>query len=485
MKKQLIILVVCLVVVGALGVALWLLMGYEPEPDENSSSTVSTAVQLTERSDYDLDTVTVENEHGSYTVRNLGDGQYTLKGYEDAPLSNAMLKSVANAGVSLRADSIVTESAEDLSAYGLQPPAVRLKASYTDGSAFSLELGAQAPANSGVYARLPEENTVYLLTKTSTNNIFNAPLQFIDKTIVESPDDLAAQQSGTTTMPETATFGGSFRAEEIVIRRTKKDEDDTAQSMGLDLFEMVSPKARSIDSNEPVNVLSGLLSLSASEISGYKPTEAQRDAFGLTEPYSTVRFTYLDAEEKEQTVSLRASARDDEGFVFIEREGVPVVYRVRADSLPWYEMAYQDFLSRLQLLPFIDDVKTMTLDFENGDSFVCALEGEGDDLTVTMNGQAVSEKEFRQLYQNVIGLPSEDFTSDTPAEGAAVLARVTFAYRDGRPADNLALIASDASRKAFLSINGESEFYTKSSYAGTLRENCRQLQDGETVGELY
>ena len=33
----------------------------------------------------------------------------------------------------------------------------------------------------------------------------------------------------------------------------------------------------------------------------------------------------------------------------IAGEGVPVVYRVRADSLPWYEMAYQDFLSRLQL----------------------------------------------------------------------------------------------------------------------------------------
>lgn len=485
MKKQIIILVVCLVVAGALGVTLWLLMGYEPAPDENTSSTASTAVQLTERSDYDLDTVTVENEHGRYTVRNLGDGQYTLEGYEDAPLSNAMLKSVANAGVSLRADSVVVESAEDLSAYGLQPPAVRLKASYTDGSDFSLELGAQAPANSGVYARIAGENTVYLLTKNSTNNIFNAPLQFIDKTIVESPDDLSAQQSGMTTLPETVTFGGSFRPEEIVIRRVEKDDDDTAQSMGLDLFEMVSPRARSIDSGDPVNVLSGLLSLSASEVSAYKPTDAQRDAFGLSEPYSTVRFTYLDAEEKEQTVLLRTSVQDDEGFVFIEREGVPVVYRVRAGSLPWYEMAYQDFLSKLQLLPFIDDVKTVTLDFEDGESIVCTLDGEDDDLVVLMNGQNVDGKEFRQLYQNVIGIPSEDYTSEAPAEDAAVLVRVTFAYRDGRSSDTLALIASDASRKAFLSINGESEFYTKSAYAETLRENCRQLQNGETVSELY
>ncbi len=65
MKKQFIILAVCLVIAGALGVTLWLLMGYEPAPEENTSSAASTAVQLTERSDYDLDTVTVENEHGS------------------------------------------------------------------------------------------------------------------------------------------------------------------------------------------------------------------------------------------------------------------------------------------------------------------------------------------------------------------------------------------------------------------------------------
>ena len=112
MKKQIIILVVCIVFAAVLGGALYFLMQYEPEGEESSSSE-STAVALVEKTEYDVDTVTIENGEGSFTIKNLGDSQYEIPEVQEAPL-NTLAGTALKRMATLSATSTVSESAEGL-----------------------------------------------------------------------------------------------------------------------------------------------------------------------------------------------------------------------------------------------------------------------------------------------------------------------------------------------------------------------------------
>ena len=145
MKKQIIILVVCIVFAAVLGGALYFLMQYEPEGEESSSSE-STAVALVEKTEYDVDTVTIENGEGSFTIKNLGDSQYEIPEVQEAPL-NTLAGTALKRMATLSATSTVSESPEDLGTYGLQSPSATVSAKYTAEELITMraQVGTTAP----------------------------------------------------------------------------------------------------------------------------------------------------------------------------------------------------------------------------------------------------------------------------------------------------------------------------------------------------
>lgn len=492
MKKQIILLLVCLLAAGALGVSLWLLLGYEPDTGSITSPYVDESVLLVDRNSSELETLSVKNENGSFSVRRLEDGTYTLDGMEDAPLSQELLQNIAFAGIRLTALSTVGEDVEDMAAFGLQPAAGSYTASYSDGSSYTLNLGSRAPADSGIYACLPGENTVYLLSLSSASALFYPTLDLMDLAVTVAPQiatTTANSDEEAVFLPNRVVLGGTLRPEELVIEAPEDSSMTDSQYLLSSTYRLVSPKERNIDGDDEINAMGALLTITAQEVIAYNPTEEQLASFGLDEPYSTADFTYYDEQDALRSISLKASAVDSTGSVYLMREGVPVIYRVLASDLPWHSLEYADLITRLQLLPFIHQVKSMTLDFGGGNKTVFELTHETDGneklLSVTANGQEVSDEEFRQLYQNVIGIPSENLIDETPPAESTAIFRATFEYIDGSPSDTLALLPSSVARKAFLSINGECEFYTKSSYADTLKNNVEQLLAGETLGFLY
>lgn len=484
MKKQLIILAVCLLIAGGLGTALWFLLAADSEGEEESPSASSgSSVILLEKTKDDLDKLAVKNEAGEYTVKNLGDSQYTIEGLEEAPLSGPMLSSAANCATAVTANSVVAEAPANLADYGLDSPRVTLTSHFTDASTFTYLIGDDAPGNNGVYVKKADADTVYLFSSYTFNNVLKGKLDFIDKAVTTSP--VSAQDAqGAQTLPTAVTFGGSSRAEEIVIV-SSDSATEAEKAYNLSTFQMTKPKSRAVDSQDATGALSSLLSIAADGVAAYKPTEAELAQFGLAEPYSTVAFTYLDENGEEKDVSIRASAVDAQGDVFLYRDGVPVVYKKAAAGLPWYSVQYSELLSKLQLMPFIDDVKTLS--FESaGVSHVFTLENEGEELAVTCDGAPVDTDSFRTFYQNLIGVPSEEFTTDTPPDQGTALVRVTYAYRDAsRASDTMALLPGVQQRKAFISINGEAEFYTRDTYVERIRANCENLIAGREVTSLY
>lgn len=485
MKKQIILLIVCLVVAAGLGGACWFLLGYEPAGEESSSSATET-VSLLDRPETDLDTITVENAEGGYTIKNLGDGNYQIVEIPEAQVTESAVSNVAKLGTSITAKSMVTDSPENLDDFGLGTPVATLTATYTDGTSFELLLGNHAPDSNGVYLKPADDPAVYLISSYDVDRVFDNKLEFISTTVTSDPAGAAAQQ-GSGTLPEKVTFGGSVRTEPIVIEKDQTTTEEEAQ-YNLSTYIMTSPKERSVDAGDATNSIASLLSITADSVVAYDPTEEELASYGLDTPYSTVDFTYKDADEQEHSVSLRVSAVDEEGNVYLQKDNEPVVYQLEAEDLSWYSLTYGDFISTLQLLPYINDVKTVSV-VSPDVSYVFELETIEDedakeDLKVTLNGSEVDTSAFRSLYQTIIGIPSENYTEDTPPDPETALLTVTFTYHDGRPDDVIALLPGP-SRKVFLSINGDAEFYTKASYVDTILQNCVNIQEGKEIVPLY
>ena len=455
-------------------------MGYEPEGSVSSSSyTVDESLQLNQRSLNDLDFLQIQNETGSYTIRYLGDSQYTLEELENAPLNSSMLSSAASPAAAVVASSLVTETPGSLSDFGLESPRATFTARYTDGSEFVLELGDDAPGKNGIYGRVKGREAVYLLSSYTFANTLRDKFEFVDLTITEQPAG-----SESEVLPERIALGGSLRPEEVVIERNDGASDDE-KNYGLNLYRISAPKARAVDSDSAVEALQALLSITAESAAAYQPDETELKEYGLDTPYSTADFTYLDAEEHTQRVSLSASAADGEGYVYLMREGVPVVYRVEAASLPWYNMTYGDFVATLQLLPYIDTVKQVTVESSTGKTYVFDFEGEEDEIQFKSGGKVLDDKQFRQYYQSLIGMPSEEYTEAEPPDESEALLKITFTYRDASKKPDYIALLPGPTRRVFLSVNGEAEFYTRSSYLDTILSNSEKILAGETVDPLY
>lgn len=478
MKKQIVILAVCLLVAVALGGALWFLMGYEPEGSSSSPiPEVDESLRLNQRNISELDTLQIQNETGSYTIRYLGDSQYTIEELEKAELNVSMLSSAASPAASLTATSLVTETPENLGDFGLDKPRVTFSARYTDGSEFVLELGNDAPGGNGVYGKVKGTDPVYQLSSYSFGNTFKGMLEYVNTTITEPPS------GNTETLPDKISLGGVLRPETLVIERNDNTTEEE-KNYSLNLYKVTAPKDRAVDSDDAVNALTSLLSITAESVAAYDPDADQLKKFGLDTPYSTADFSYQDEEENRYQVSLLVSEPDAEGYAYLMRGGVPLVYRVKTADLPWYEMTYGDFIATLQLLPHIDSISEIKVESPSK-SYTFHLEGEGDEMKVTSGGQTLEDKPFRQYYQTLIGLPSEEFTEDPAPDESQALLKVTFTYRDSSKKPDYIALLPGPTRKLFLSVNGESEFYTKASYLDTILQNSEKLLAGENVDPLY
>ncbi|MEG1686243.1 MAG: DUF4340 domain-containing protein [Angelakisella sp.] len=467
MKKQLILLLSIVVVLGLLGGGLWWLNGYQPAP-KSPSSTEAERESLVETTSAEIQKLTVKNTVDSYVIQNSANGA-VIEGMDKAPLNgslSACLSAVANLS-----GTVVEREAKDLAAFGLNAPPITVTVDYTGGSK-TLLLGNKTPTGDGYYAKLPDNSTVYMVGYYGLTYLAESRMRYVDPMVT------AATQEGTA--PNAFTLSGSVRPAPIMVAQGVTTEE--MKGFGLFSYLITAPKQRSMDTEKGSALFPSFFTITADEVVSYlqegqKPTE-----FDLDAPYSSLEYTWLDGEGKLQRCKLSTSAPVD-GKVYLVKEGVPVVYRVSADALLWLNTQYEDLVSRLQVMPMIDDVSYLTLE-GGGKTWKYSLTGEEDKLVVLCDGKTLVTDNFRKFYQCLIGLPAEKYAPEPPAEGAKTVLKVTYQYRDGSKPDIQELVEGPA-LQLYLAVNGEAEFLTKSKYLDTILQNAQALQNDQTITPLY
>ena len=469
MKRLKIKLVGFLIVLIFLSIGLYALKRYEPVGKETIQETkAKTMVSLLKEEKEKLLFVTVSSQGEEYQIL-LENGNAALESVKTAYFNEKQINHAVDEICTMQGE-IIQENAENLEQFGLQDPQFSIEV-VTSNSVFTFYIGNQMPEGNGRYVMVGDTKTVYLVY--GLGDVKRNVLEYADTQIVSS-------QMPNGMVPGTIILGGTVRAEELKLGTENGTE---AESVSISALRLLSHHNYAINYEKLIEVLQGLTQIDAERVVAYHPTAEDMEAFGLHQPYSTIEYSWKDTKEEKQTCVLSASAPQD-GNVFLMRDGVPLVYEIAEDQLPWLEWQYQDVVTRFLLVPSIYEISSVEIesdtvyeryDLESVDSVL-------NRVTDSSQTQLDTDK-FKKLYQCLIGIPAMNYAKEEEINAKCILT-IIFHYKDGRM-DSQIELKDGPPLQLYLSVDGVTEFLTDSKYVDIILENIENLKNRGTVKMLY
>ena len=172
---------ILLVVALGLGGYLYFIESERPVADENAKPKVFT---------YDaakINQVHIKSSSGEVTALRKGaDDTWTIVEPVSAPADRNTISDVVTNLASLEESRVVDENAADLKAYGLAEPRIDVTF-HVEGEKEPkrILLGEKTPANSGIYAKLPTSNRVFLVPTALETAADKSTFDFRDKAALD------------------------------------------------------------------------------------------------------------------------------------------------------------------------------------------------------------------------------------------------------------------------------------------------------------
>ncbi|MDR2402600.1 MAG: DUF4340 domain-containing protein [Spirochaetaceae bacterium] len=475
MTKRILVIVTLAALAGALAVFM-LIFSREDKPAAaaNFPSPEEPVYVPSAGENREISRISVENENGGYTISDAPEEGFFIEGFEDLPVNTNTLSFTVNRLSRLRSREVV-EPAADPAPFGLADPAARVTLSFTDGTTGVLYVGSLAPDGINHYVKSGDSPAIHLVSSTDLGDCFSRALDFVDKAITppnESPE---------APVFDTITLGGLVRGKEPVsiVYRPVPEDDSAASGFLRNPYRIIRPLEAGVSLDRGPPILQALFGLQADRVAARLGGGLSPADFGLAEPYSTVTVSGTPGGGL-GGFSLRASAPNPEGLVYIQPEGSSLVYEVDESKLSWLGVTFFDLMDRMVRLPFIDSVASIELRGEKPlASFT--LSGEGDDLVVKAGDAVIDTANFRPFYQTLIAAIYDEYCDiPAPEEGVPPLLEIVYRYRDGRASDTVSFYPA-SSRRVLTSLNKGRPFYTYRAYTDKVMADLERLLAGEKV----
>ena len=407
-----------------------------------------------------------------------GTSVYNLVGYENYPLQTGAPDAVANDAASLSFSTIASVGG-DPADFGLDAPRATVRVKYTDGTLSRLYIGAEAPAQAGTYLSMGDTDTIYLVADDAVDSFLYTVNDLISCVVTEAADSV------DTADLSRLTISGERYPEPIVMQMNT----DTAVDYS---YQLTSPRAGFADAIESADIAGSIRDLYADAVAGVCAPDQDLDSFlagfGLTKSYAAITAEYPDT-----TVSLRCSAPDSDGNVYLVNAGGSypgerIVYQLQLGVVSWANTSQEKLVAdtilkvnkeALTAMTVTADEQTYDITVDTRTQTVDNTDGETEEVTTTeayCDDKRLDTDGFSILYQNLAALPNTRKAAQT--SGSPVF-EVTYAYSTGRERDNICVYDSGA-----VTVNGTLVGATKPSYVKTLIQNIKDLTDGKLPESL-
>ena len=347
----------------------------------------------------------------------------------------------------LYSETIIEESPDDLSPYGLDDPIGRFEVRTKDGESVSITIGAKSPTGVSYYMVKEGDETVYTIRKYTVDRVFTDVDSFREKTIAV-PDAQAM----------TFLRIDGDRTIEIVPVEIF-DQLNLAMGGGIKIVRPFRAQ-RLVDSQrfqETMDSIPGAFTII--EFIDDDPRDLSR--YGLADP----RYEFI-LRDAESSLTLHFGDEADEDHAYVKLADSPGVFTIRKEALPFLTVDAFTLVDKFMMIVNIDYVDSFTITGENV-THTAAIdrtnfdEEEMEGEVYLLDGEEIEEDPFKKFYQAVIGLLA-DSENPNPESLGSNNPDVTIEYvlndKVGRNSARLDLVEiSDDFYAAY--IDGYSEFY--------------------------
>lgn len=310
--KTLTVLAAALVVCGGAYAALRVWNDRQAQIDDT--------VYVTQLSDFTG--LTLTNSAGTLSFTK-DDDAWQYDGDDAFPADQEAVENLAEQVGSLAAIRVINDP-EDLSAYGLDEPALQASVTAGDGTAVTLLLGDVS--DSYCYAKRTDSDTVYTVSTDLPENLES--LELLDLAAIPDFPDLGTDtissltwESGGTTLTLTKTENGDSSAD---ASSSSESAEETEPAWD------VNGTAIPSDNSAFTSLMAQISSLAFDACYDYKGEADTLAECGLDTPVGVLTVTYGEGE----TLTLTIGALDGTGdSYYAQLSGDPAVYLLSADSV--------------------------------------------------------------------------------------------------------------------------------------------------------
>ena len=475
MKKQTTALLISLAVVVLLaGLLIFLMVRFQSEGDQTGQNSAQSSedetIHLLSLLSEDINTITIENPIDTFTLVNEGD-QFVVEGFEEVAVSSLNINNLTASIADLTADreilslseeseaETIGDSAQKLSQYGLDQPQYILKIVTTEGTEEILTFGDDALDNNSIYVQYGDQ--VYLIDNAIADILAKEP-EYEQATI---------------------TLSGTVRPSPITLEiKTVQEEESESEDEGVvssseKEYTLTTPLEQTITEASASQMTDGLFSLYANSVEAVSPTEDELASFGLDQPYSIVT-VWFDGTE---SFTLKASAPDRNNYVYLMKEGSPLVYLVSASRLSWLKVQTEQLTQSVYTPVEVTELSGFSVTSEDA-SYDFVVEHSENETKVSCNGQQVDTELFEDLYQTVTAIPPDKMSFKTSS--LQTVLTMTIDYRDEQCTDDVIEMIPTGDGSVLISINGESRYTASQDLVYQILGNCQNAVDGKEISNL-
>ena len=422
----------------------------------------------------DVAEIEISNEYGDFGFFLASDGNYYITDHIGTPYDQTKFTTMLAAARSPMAMKRVTESADDLSIYGLsddKSPA-RVKLTDTSGNTAEFLVGDIIPTGGGYYCAVPGRRAVYILD-SSTSAFVAAPESYVTPLLSLPVSDTDYFRID----PFTLKVDG-----EVLVSCGYMTDAERQKTASTSTYKMYVPENYVPSSDNYGNLLRKFVEFKGTETVMYGEfdkviPESERAKYGLDKPKYEIYYKYSGVDNY-----VYVSEQQEDGTYYAYSLLFNLIARVDADTLDFLRWEFIDFVDRPMFQKNINDVASIRVEADGVDETFVITGSSVDDLAVTPQSRtrAFNEaelKNFRLIYRKMLGLTIEEYAPEEHTD--EWLMRMTVVTDVG--IEYVYDFYSYSTRRCYFMINGEGEFYCLRDRVEQIISDVSALMNGEDI----
>lgn len=355
----------------------------------------------------DIASVKISTGETSYKVKN-GE-TVTIEGYSSNIMDSYKLSSVFYNVSSVTISRRMKDYTGNLSDYGLENTKKSVAVLMNDGTEYNLLIGNNTNFDGEYYAMLEGVDSVFTLSSYDVENL------------IKDPSEMRSMNICTLSADSTMSFTIKKKGQKELSVKYDENFVPTNEYV-LASYLITYPYDNVIASLDKLKPLfESITPLIADSIVEENPKNLS--LYGLDKPYE-LEIT----DNKGTKTTVKMGNYGENGNVYLMCNDTPVVYLAQC---PFYEIV-KDVKAEEYVEKFIQlfNIKTVGKIVITADGEEHTLLNVKDGGGYKVDGDTVTEADFKELYQLIIGVTAADFTND--AATGTEKCTFTFHFNDGK-----------------------------------------------------